>query len=154
MPAAHGQDVKRALGTTQEPGADSTVQSILKTTHKGLTVNKNADPVGAADTLDQSCSSRALAGAVGCVGQDQRRRMCAGLPAQGAEPVALGRAGLSPLHPRALQQGHTSSTALCALAAQVSLETAGLNFVFGYSGILLSVCCVTRSSCATARPTG
>lgn len=80
--------------------------------------------------------------------------MCAGLTALEDEPVPLGRASLSPLHPSALQRGHTSSTAFCGLATQLSLETAGPNFVFRYSGILLSVCCVTRSSCATATPTG
>lgn len=72
----------------------------------------------------------------------------------GAEPVPLGRASLSPLHPSALQQGHASGTALCGLAAQGSLETAGLTLEFRYSGILLSACCVRRSSCARATPTG
>lgn len=57
-------------------------------------MNKNADAAGPADTVGQSSYSRALAGAVGCVGQEDRQRMS----------VVLGRAALSPLHPRALQQ--------------------------------------------------
>lgn len=154
MAAAHVQDGERALGRTQEPGADDTVQSILKKKHKGLPLHKNADAVGPVDTGDQSSYIRALARAVSCVGQDEKQRMCAGLTAKGAEPVPLGRASLSSLHPGALRQGHTSSTALCGLATQLSLKAAGLNFVFRYSGILLSVCCVTRNSCATATPTG
>lgn len=146
MTAAHGQDGKRSLGRTHKP--EGTVQSVLKKKHEGLTLNKNADPVGPADTVDQSSFIKALARAVSCVGQDERQRMCAALTAQGAEPVPLGRTSLSPQHPSALQQGHTSNTALCGLATSANLETAGPNFVFGYSGILLSVCCLTRSSCA------
>lgn len=75
--------------------------------------------------------------------------MCAALTAQGAEAVPLGRASLSPLHPST-----AVSTALCGLATSVSLETAGPNVVFGYSGILLSVCCVMGSSCAMQMLTG
>lgn len=64
MAAAPAQDGERALGRTQKPGADGTIQSVLKKKHKGLTLNKNADPVGPADALDQSSGTRALARAV------------------------------------------------------------------------------------------
>lgn len=95
MAAAHVQGGERALGRTQEPGADGTVQSVLKEKHKGLTLSKNADPAGPADTLDQSSYTRALARAVRGVGWAERQRMCAGLTAQGTEPVPLGRTSLS-----------------------------------------------------------
>lgn len=117
-------------------------------------MHKNADAVGPVDTVDQSSYIRALARAVSCVGWDEKQRIRAGLTAKGAEPVPLGRASLSSLHHGALHRGHTSSTALCGLATQLSLKTAGPNFVFRYSGILLSVCCVMRNSCAAAMPTG